>query len=657
MFDNQITANGKDSISDSPLRDVITRPSSPPSNAPQESASYHGDIELDDFTKNLLMLPPERSPVKGKSPYAVLGTNYAKPALEVALLSAFFNSFKGFIEAAKSLQPGDFYVETNRRIFEAMLAVYNAGLPVTAKNVIARLGAVYPESLEVWSNNVETMMVVSTDVKKIGFLIRKVKAAAAIRGGNDYCPDDYSESFCSELFNLKAGQIRCVDKVWRRYEDGAWGEIAPGILMPLAVGSIHPAHLDSRKVQGIIELVRMKRQVPPKIFKGAIRMGKGSILINAKDCVIKITARGTPVRVRQSPRFGFTRTIASSFDPSATCPLFTEKLKEMLPDPDDRELLQVFCGSILYPSSEYETALVAYGPGGTGKSTIAMVIREVLGNDNVGSAGLEDLCGASSYVLPTLKWKLVNIGSELRGSEEVESANFKKLVTGETMNVRAIYRDPEDMTTTCKFMFLSNNLPRFKDGTDAELRRLRMLHFHKKPKNIDAKLKEKLAAETSGIFNWMLEGLGMLITNKSIPQGGQDAQAVLASFNKDNDKVGAFVKERCILDPSGRVAKTKLFEAFCEWCEDNGHSPEKMENYFFKKLLERHHLSSSRIQVNGKRTHCFLGISLIQQGSGPEIEAKEDGQGISDLTGSGQSRLHLNPMVQRMLERLKHDRD
>ena len=156
------------------------------------------------------MLPPERSPVKGKSPYAVLGTNYAKPALEVALLAALFNSFKGFIEAVKSLQPGDFYVDKNQKIFEAMLAVYNDGLPVTAKKVIARLASAYPESLEVWTNNVETLTVVSTNVKKVGFLIRKVKAAAAIRAGNDFCPDDYSEAFCSELFNLKAGQIRPI---------------------------------------------------------------------------------------------------------------------------------------------------------------------------------------------------------------------------------------------------------------------------------------------------------------------------------------------------------------------------------------------------------------------------------------------------------------
>lgn len=660
MTNFQHSASSRSSVNSPRSHEPGCNPASPSSPTSELTGKADGPDsfprdQLDDLTKNLLMLPPERSPVKGKSPYAVLGTNYAKPALEVALLAAFFNSFKGFINSVKSLRPGDFYAETNQKIFEAMLAVYNGGLPVTAKNVIARLGSVYPESLEVWTNNVETMLVVSTDVKKIGFLIRQLKTAAAIRGGDDYCPDGYSESFSSELFNLKAGKVRCVDKVWRRYEEGAWVEIAPNILMPLAVSSIHPAHLESRRVQGIIELVRMKRQVPAKVFKGAHRMAKGSVLLNAEDCVIKITARGTPVRVRHSPDFGFTRKIAAPFEPAATCPLFTGKLEEMLPDPDDRELLQVFCGSILYPSSEYETALVAYGPGGTGKSTVAMVIREVLGADNVGSAGLEDLCSPSSYVLPTLKWKLANIGSELRGSEEVESANFKKLVPGETMNVRAIYRDPEDMTTTCKFVFLSNNLPRFKDGTDAELRRLRILHFSQKPKVIDPKLKEKLAAEAPGIFNWMLEGLGKLMTNKSIPHGGKAAQAVLARFNKDNDKVGAFVNERCILGPGGRVAKTQLFEAFGEWCEDNGHSPEKKENYFFKNLVERHHLDSCRIQIAGKRTHCFTGISLIQAASGPDVGHGDGRHADPDSASLEGVRPPLNPKLRRMLDRMKQD--
>ncbi len=311
---------------------------------------------------------------------------------------------------------------------------------------------------------------------------------------------------------------------------------------------------------------------------------------------------------------------------------------------------------MLYPSAEYETALVAYGPGGTGKSTVAMVIREVLGANNVGSAGLEELCSGSSYVLPTLKWKLVNIGSELRGSEEVESANFKKLVTGETMNVRAIYRDPEDMTTTCKLMFLSNNLPRFKDGTDAEFRRLRILHFNQKPKNVDPKLKEKLAAETSGIFNWMLEGLAKLMTQKAIPLGGKAAQAVLKSFNKDNDKVGAFVSERCILGPGGSVSKKDLFECFEEWCEDNGHSAEKLENYFFKTLLQRYPgLASSRLQIDGKRTHCYTGIAVgpPKSKAGAALLAKlQESRAGSNSPGSASS---LSPLAERMVQKMNLD--
>lgn len=657
MNDSQASPDKVTQAPDLASHDLASPPTSPLQPAYAAiNVTNTDDNGLDDFTKDLLLVAPDRSPVKGKSPFAILGTNFAKPALEVALLAAFSGSFASFVDAIKTLRPGDFYVDTNRKIFEAMVALYNNGTAVTAQNIINHLAALDPQSLEIWTNHVETMKLVSTQVKKVGYMIREIKAAAAIRGGDDYCPDHYSESFCAELFNLKAGAVRCVDKIWRRYDEGAWMEIAPTILYPLAVRSIHPEHLDSRRVMGIIELVRMKRQVPGKIFKGAIKISKGSILVNTRYCVVKLTARGTPVRIRHSPDFNFTRTIAAAFDPQAKCPLFTEKLEEMLPDPEDRELLQFFCGSVLYPSSEHETALVAYGPGGTGKSTVALVIREVLGADNVGSAGLEELCSTSSYVLPTLKWKLVNIGSELRGSEEVESANFKKLVTGETMNVRAIYRDPEDMTTTCKFMFLSNNLPRFKDGTDAELRRLRILHFNQKPKNLDPKLKEKLAAETSGIFNWMLEGLAKLMTQKAIPLGGKAAQAVLNSFNKDNDKVGAFVSERCMLGPGGTVSKKDLFEAFGEWCEDNGHSAEKLENYFFKRLAQRYpELKSSRLQLSGTRTHCYNGIAIAspKTEAGSAIQAKLEE--IRRNASPSNPAPNYGPVVEQMLQKMDLD--
>ena len=76
---------------------------------------------------------------------------------------------------------------------------------------------------------------------------------------------------------------------------------------------------------------------------------------------------------------------------------------------------------------------------------------------------------------------MLNLGSELAGTEIETSATFKKLVSGESVEAREIYGRPEEIRSTCKLLFLTNLLPRFRQGTNAEERRLRLLHFDKEP--------------------------------------------------------------------------------------------------------------------------------------------------------------------------------
>jgi putative DNA primase/helicase len=303
--------------------------------------------------------------------------------------------------------------------------------------------------------------------------------------------------------------------------------------------------------------------------------------------------------------------LAAAFDESARCPLFAQVLSEALPDEADRHVYQVFCGYILNPTCEHEVSFVNFGPGGTGKSTLAGGIAELLGPDLCSAAGLEELCKSGSYTLPSLKSKMLNLGSELNGTEIEESANFKKLVSGEPLNVRRIYGAPEDMRTTCKLWFLTNNMPRFRGGTDAETRRLRILHFAVQPKKKDSTLKEKLRGELSGILNWMVEGALWLLEKKRIPNGGATTAKVMESFHRGNDPVGAFVRDRCVFDAHEVMVKGSLLDAFREWCDAAGLPSEKLENYFFKTLLNRHPgLRNSRRMIKSKREHCLVGIGL-----------------------------------------------
>ena len=141
---------------------------------------------------------------------------------------------------------------------------------------------------------------------------------------------------------------------------------------------------------------------------------------------------------------------------------------------------------------------------------------------------------------------------------------------------------------------------------------MRILHFDRKPEVQDPSLGAKIRAEKEGVFNWMLEGLRIMFNLGGIPEGGKGAGAAKESFRVSNDPVGAFVGERCRLNPADVILKRDLIDAFKEWCDETGHHAEKTENYFFKTLRQRYpSITDSRPTMAGRREHCLNGIGLV----------------------------------------------
>jgi len=82
---------------------------------------------------------------------------------------------------------------------------------------------------------------------------------------------------------------------------------------------------------------------------------------------------------------------------------------------------------------------------------------------------------------------------------------------------------------------------RFKNCTEAELRRTRFIRFDRRPVVKDVTLKTRLLAERDGVFNFMLAGLQRLLSMPEIPLGGAASQSVHARFKISNDPLGTFV--------------------------------------------------------------------------------------------------------------------
>jgi P4 family phage/plasmid primase-like protien len=405
--------------------------------------------------------------------------------------------------------------------------------------------------------------------------------------------------------------IKTCGHTWHSYSSGAWSEIDRAILRPQAQNILPEKIRTARREATLLDHLEGRFQVPQDSFAGFYKLTPdGNILINAHNGVVCVAPSGAVVLEPHSDRHMFTHRLAAKFDDGADCPLFQRILNEALADDDDKRLYQFCAGNFLLPDCRYETALVCYGEAGRGKSTLAEPVGEVFGRTLVPRLTLSQLCDPKSYHLPKLKHAAVNLGTELDAIELGDSAIFKAVVSGEPVEARPIYGAPFTMATSCKLWFLSNCLPRFRHGTEAELRRTRFLRFDYLPPKKDVTLKGKLAQERDGVFRWMLEGLQYLLHQQNIPLGGRHSREVHERFRVSNDPVGSFVSSRCVLDPGVSISKETLRTAYREFCEEY-ELPVSAGEWFFKALYERWtQIGQSRVRDGEKRCQAIRGICL-----------------------------------------------
>ena len=353
-------------------------------------------------------------------------------------------------------------------------------------------------------------------------------------------------------------------------------------------GTVLPVHFNTaRRANALLSWIENNKQFPSERLCGFHKFDDlDAVLINVSNGVLRIKQAGDIDLLSHSPDHYFTGKLAVSYDSDAKAETFHKFLGEILPEKADQQLLQLFLGNVLLPSAKMESSLVAFGSSGTGKSTLAEAITALLGADLVTNLSLAQICDTQSYSLPRLRYAALNLGTELDSIALEESGNFKILVSGEPVEARAIYGSPFTMRTTAKLWFLSNNLPRFRSGTDAEQRRLRFLRFEHIPERRDPSLKRRLSEDSSGIFNWMLGGLVALSGLSELPRGGDKALDTERRFAVSNDPLVAFLEAECAMDPAAIAVRDEIKDAFVAFCDSQA-LPELTGRWFVRHLRDR----------------------------------------------------------------------
>ncbi|MEI8291877.1 MAG: BT4734/BF3469 family protein [Verrucomicrobiota bacterium] len=414
--------------------------------------------------------------------------------------------------------------------------------------------------------------------------------------------------------------FKCVGDQWYKGVNGLWLPIEKNQYEPLALKVLPFDLMSSKRATEVMATFQKQQQVPRNTLKTACVWedeSKRAVLLNCRNGLLRVTAEECTFIEHDPTKFCFTGQLAAAYDLKAECRLFERVWGEAQPGEQARMLLSWFFGYTLFPSLQHRCALINYGPTGTSKSTIFEYgIGSVIGDGLTKHLSLSDICNLTGYSLPGLQHALINIGGELDADELAHSSRFKLLVGGESLEVRGIYGRPFTMGDyVVKLIFLTNHLPRFKSGTDAELARMRFVKWDIQPAVPDPSLQDKLPTEKDGIFSkWMVPALQWIMEGAKPPD---DDEILHDRFAIQNDPVKAFLEKCCVIEKCASIPKMGLFRAFEKFVELNDLNQGLAEgNVFGKLLLERliGKVKTGRPRNgSGQRSNVYEGIRLSDE--------------------------------------------
>lgn len=273
-----------------------------------------------------------------------------------------------------------------------------------------------------------------------------------------------------------------------------------------------------------------------------------------------------------TPEIVITNKIPWAYNPAAHNELLNYTLNRLAcNDPEVRALLEEMVGYCLYRRNELGKAFILIGDKSNGKSTFLHVVKNMLGDRNIASLDLKEL--GDKFKTAELFGKLANIGDDI-GDEFIANASvFRKLVTGERVNVERKGQDPFEFNNYSKFLFSANVIPRMKDKTGAVQRRLVIVPFDAKftPHDADFRpfIKDELCEQSSMEYLILLglQGVKRVLGNAQFTTSTR-VQGQLDEYEQNNNPIIGFIQELGLDGIVNETTKT-VYRKYKEYCIAN----------------------------------------------------------------------------------------
>lgn len=286
-----------------------------------------------------------------------------------------------------------------------------------------------------------------------------------------------------------------------------------------------------------------------------------------------------------------TAALGVPFDETATCPNWDAFLwRAMSGNTRLIAFLQRAVGYSLTGSTGEQIFFLLHGDGANGKSTFVRTLLELVGPYGRMCPTQTLLTRKGEHIpndLARLRGARAVAAVETDGGRRLSEALVKQLTGGDIVVARFLHHEFFEFSPQFKLWLAVNYKPRITGTDEAIWRRVKLIPFTVTipPAERDRTLSDRLRAELPGILAWAVRGCLEWQVH-----GLQDPEEVCAAtkqYREEEDYLGPFLRETCVLDASVSATKRQIYDVYVAWTKESGESCIKSMREFGTALRDR----------------------------------------------------------------------
>jgi putative DNA primase/helicase len=413
-------------------------------------------------------------------------------------------------------------------------------------------------------------------------------------------PDDLDQALTdrnlAKLFAqlVKDQVLYVVEWGWLRHETGRWRRASDAEIAALAMEVI-PRYYTEQALNAPPERRREFLEYALKChsrhrINNALELAKGLLLARPDEfdrhpyllnCLNGVVDLRTGNLLPHDPSLRLTQLCPVAYNPDATAPTWQRFLSDVfLGDQDLISFVQRALGYSLTGDTSERVFFIAWGSGHNGKSTLFGTVQRLLGDyaKTVATDALlkrREQADTHPTGLADLYGVRLAIASETEEGKHLATARVKALTGRDRIKARYMRKDYFEFEPTAKIWLFTNHRPVISDTTPAMWKRLILIpfraHFDPDSPQCDKRMPEKLWAEREGILAWLVQGcLAWQREGLNPPPVVREATK---EYQSEMDKIGAWIAERCEVDPKAVTPFADLYADYEAWCREQGDEP------------------------------------------------------------------------------------